>query len=91
MDDSDMTVLDVRQPAEWADGHIPGARFITGAEIPERLNEVSATAPLAVVCGSGYRSAVIASFLRARGHEDVRNVTGGMSAWRKAGLPTERD
>ena len=91
MDDSDITVLDVRQPSEWADGHIPGARFITGAEIPERLNEVSATAPLAVVCGSGYRSAVIASFLRARGHKDVRNVTGGMSAWRKAGLPTERD
>src|SRR5680860_367993 len=74
MDDSAMTVLDVRQPAEWAEGHIPGARFITGAEIPERLNEVSTTEPLAVVCGSGYRSAVIASFLRAHGHNDVRSV-----------------
>ena len=89
LSESDMTVLDVRQPAEWAEGHIPGATFITGAEIPERLNEVSMTEPLAVVCGSGYRSAVIASFLRARGHEDVRNVIGGMSAWRNAGLPTE--
>ena len=91
MDDSDVTVLDVRQPAEWAAGHIPGARFITGADIPERLNDVSTTEPLAVVCGSGYRSAVIASFLRARGHTDVHSVIGGMSAWRNAGLPTESE
>lgn len=91
MDDSDMTVLDVRQPAEWAEGHIPGARFITGAEIPERLDELSTTEPLAVVCGSGYRSAVIASFLRTRGHGEVHNVIGGMSAWRNAGLPTESE
>jgi hydroxyacylglutathione hydrolase len=91
LDDSAITVLDVRQPAEWADGHIPGARFITGAEVPERLNELSTAEPLAVVCGSGYRSSVIASLLRARGHERVSNVVGGMSAWRSAGLPVERD
>jgi len=91
LDDSNMTVLDVRQPAEWAEGHIRGAKFITGAEIPERLNELSMTEPLAVVCGSGYRSAVIASFLRARGHNEVHSVIGGMSAWHRAGLPTESE
>ena len=91
MDETDIAVLDVRQPAEWADGHISGATFITGAEIPERLAEVSTTGRLAVVCGSGYRSAVISSFLRARGHKDVQTVTGGMSAWRNAGLPVETD
>jgi hydroxyacylglutathione hydrolase len=91
MSDSDVTVLDVRQPAEWAAGHIPGAKFITGAEIPERLAEVTTKEPLAVVCGSGYRSAVISSFLRARGHTDAHNVIGGMSAWRNAGLPVETD
>ncbi|MGH2751357.1 MAG: MBL fold metallo-hydrolase [Actinomycetota bacterium] len=90
LDDSAISVLDVRQPAEWAEGHIAGARFITGAEIPARSNELSATEPVAVVCGSGYRSAVMASLLRARGHERVHNVTGGMSAWRNAGLPVER-
>jgi hydroxyacylglutathione hydrolase len=90
LDDSAMTVLDVRQPAEWAAGHIAGARFITGAEVPERLDELSTTEPLAVVCGSGYRSSVIASLLRARGHEEVSNVVGGMSAWRSAGLPVEK-
>jgi len=91
LEESDVAVLDVRQPAEWADGHIRGAQFITGAEVPERLSEVSTAKPLAVVCGSGYRSAVISSYLRARGHEDVRSVVGGMSAWNNAGLPTEND
>jgi hydroxyacylglutathione hydrolase len=91
MAESDIAILDVRQPAEWADGHIPTAQLITGAEVPERLGEVNTTKPLAVVCGSGYRSAVISSYLRARGHEEVRSVVGGMSAWNNAGLPTEND
>ncbi|MGH2700103.1 MAG: MBL fold metallo-hydrolase [Actinomycetota bacterium] len=91
LEGADINVLDVRQPVEWAQGHIPDARFITGAEVPERLNELSTNEPLAVVCGSGYRSSVISSLLRARGHEDVVNVIGGMSAWRNAGLPVEKD
>lgn len=87
LDEGEITVLDVRQPAEWDDGHISGARFITGAELPERIGELDTSEPLAVICGSGYRSAVISSLLRARGHEGVRNVIGGMSAWSNAGLP----
>jgi hydroxyacylglutathione hydrolase len=89
VDDSDITVLDVRQPAEWTGGHIPGAKFITGAEMPERMTEIGTTKTVAVVCATGYRSSVISSFLRARGHTDARNVIGGMSAWRNAGLPVE--
>jgi hydroxyacylglutathione hydrolase len=80
-------VLDVRQPAEWAAGHIEGAAFITGAELPERIDDVSDDRPIAVVCGSGYRSAVAASLLAARGRRVV-NVPGGMGAWRAAGYPT---
>lgn len=85
----ELDVLDVRQPAEWAAGHIPGAVFISGAEVPARTSEVPDGSPLAVVCGSGYRSSVIASLLRARGRE-VANVIGGMEAWDAAGLPIER-
>jgi hydroxyacylglutathione hydrolase len=84
----DVHVIDVRQPAEWAAGHIEGATFITGAEMPERLADVPADRPLAVVCGSGFRSTVIASLLRASGRRDVSNMSGGMSAWRRAGFPT---
>lgn len=84
------TVLDVRQPAEWNAGHIEGAALITGAEIPSRLGEVPARGPLAVICGSGYRSGAIASLLRASGRDDVANVPGGMGTWGALGLPVVR-
>ncbi|MEX2620423.1 MAG: rhodanese-like domain-containing protein [Egibacteraceae bacterium] len=83
----DRTVIDVRQPAEWAGGHIDGATFITGAGLPDRLDEVP-PGPLAVICGSGFRSSVSASLLAHHGRDDVVNVLGGMSAWRQAGHPT---
>lgn len=86
---SEFHVLDVRQPGEWADGHIPDARFITGAELPDRLNELPVDEPVAVICGSGYRSSASASFLKHRGHTNITNVLGGMSAWSQAGYETK--
>ena len=44
--------------------------------------------PVAVVCGSGYRSSVSSSLLASRGYKNIANVLGGMSAWKRAGLPT---
>ena len=84
----DLSVLDVRQPAEWAAGRVPGAVFITGAELPARLDDVP-DGPVAVVCGSGFRSSVAASLLAHHGRGDVVNVVGGMSAWNASGFPTE--
>ena len=43
---------------------------------------------VAVVCGTGYRGSIAASFLKSRGYTDVSNVLGGMTAWKAAGLPT---
>ena len=84
-------LLDVRQPSEWAGGHVPGAVYITGAELPDRLDEVPADRPIAVACGSGYRSSVAASLLARHGRTDVVNVIGGMTAWNNAGLPTTQE
>ena len=86
----ELNVLDVRQPAEWASGHIDGAVFITGAELPRRIEEVPGDKPVAVVCGSGYRSSVAASLLASKGRGDVWNVVGGMSAWKGVGYPAEQ-
>jgi len=80
-------VLDVRQPAEWTAGHIEGARHISGAEINRRLEEVPAARPVAVICGSGFRSSVVASLLQRQGHRRVANVLGGMTGWMQEGLP----
>ncbi|MDP9222260.1 MAG: rhodanese-like domain-containing protein [Actinomycetota bacterium] len=82
--DPHLCVLDVRQPAEWAEGHIAGARFITGAELPQRLDEVPRDELVAVICGSGYRSSAAGSLLRHHGYDQVVNVIGGMSAWSSA-------
>jgi hydroxyacylglutathione hydrolase len=81
-------LLDVRQPGEWDGGVIRGAIRITGAEMPRRLEEVP-DGPVAVICGSGYRSSAMASVLLAAGRGRVHNVLGGMSAWKATGLPVE--
>ncbi len=83
------TVLDVRADSEWAQGHVAGAAHLMGGHVPQRLAEVPA-GPLAVLCGGGYRSTAVASFLQRAGRHDVVNVTGGMGAWKRAGLPLDR-
>jgi hydroxyacylglutathione hydrolase len=84
----DLFVLDVRQPAEWSAGHISGAVHITGAEMTRRVDEIPKDRPVAAICGSGYRSSVVASVLKANGHPRVANVLGGMTGWHAQGLET---
>ena len=92
LDAGEVDLLDVRQPGEWAQGHVAGATFITGGELPRRLGDVARTGrPLAVTCGSGYRSSVAASVLAAETDVEVVNVLGGMSAWNTAGYPTTKE
>lgn len=84
-------VLDVRSDHEWEAGHIESAVHVFAGELPQRLAELPADdAPMAVICGSGYRSTVAASVLERAGYENMISVTGGMTAWRAAGLPMTR-
>jgi hydroxyacylglutathione hydrolase len=83
-----LVVLDVRGRSEWEHGRIPGAVHIPLAELPERLQEIPAGS-IAVHCQGGGRSAIAASLLESAGRLEVANLTGGMSAWSLAGLPTE--
>ena len=86
-----LAVLDVRRRGEYADGHVPGAQSVPLDELPHRVREVEAAhhTPLAVVCGSGYRSSIAGSLLMREGFTNVRNVTGGTSAWIRAGFDVE--
>ena len=83
--------LDVRRDDEWQAGHIPGALHIVGNDIPDQMERLPRDRPIAVVCGSGYRSSVAASLLRRAGFPDVRNVIGGMAAWDALNYPAEKD
>ena len=85
-----MQVVDVRTNDEWKDGHVAGARHIMGGKLVEHLAELPRDLPVALICGSGYRSTVAASVLARAGFENVVNITGGMAAWEQAALPVER-
>ena len=74
-------LLDVRTAGEWAAEHIEGALHIPLPGLPRRLAELPRHDPLAVICGSGYRSSIAASLLREAGFSRVQNVMGGMSAY----------
>lgn len=87
----DVAVLDVRTDDEWAMGHIDGAEHLFAGEIAQGAEPaVEGALEVAVICGSGYRSSVAASLLQARGYGNLINVSGGMSAWQEADLPTSR-
>jgi len=81
-------VLDVRTDGEWNGGHIDGARHVQLGLLPNQLADVPKDRPVAVVCGSGYRSSIASSVLKRSGYENIINVMGGMGAWKAAGLPT---
>jgi hydroxyacylglutathione hydrolase len=80
-------VLDVRTDGEWKGGHIDGAVHVHGGVLKERLRDVPKDRPIAVICGTGYRGSIAASFLKSQGYDNVANVLGGMTAWRSANLP----
>ena len=78
-------VVDVREPEEYEQGHVPGAIHLPQAELASRLDEFPHDRPLALICRSGVRSLRAAQFLRQAGFEQVMSVQGGNEAWRVAG------
>ena len=84
-------LVDVRNPDEYAAGHVPGARNIPLDQVESRVAELDSfkNGPVYLICESGGRSARASQLLAGRGYQAV-NVQGGTYAWRNAGLPTER-
>ena len=84
--DTGVILVDVREPAEWAAGHVEGARHIPLAQLGQRHGGLPVGRPVIAVCRSGARSARAATLLAGQGRE-VSNLDGGMRAWAAAGLP----
>jgi len=87
MRDDGAFVLDVREPDEWAAGHIADATLIPLGQLPTRLSEVPQDQPIVVVCRSGNRSAQGRDILLGAGFQSVTSMAGGMNDWAAAGLP----
>ncbi len=78
-------VLDVREPEEWVEYHIPGATLIPLAQLENRLNEIPTDQQVIVVCRSGNRSQVGRDILQGAGYESSTSMAGGMNQWMAAG------
>ncbi len=74
-------LVDVREPDEYASGHIAGALSIPLKALPNRLNEVPKDRPVVVYCRSGHRSAMAQTFLAQQGYTNVTSMTGGLLSW----------
>lgn len=85
--DDGAQLIDVRESNEWKSGHAPGAKHIPLGSLEGRLKTIARERPVMVMCQSGMRSAQAAKILSSEGF-DVSNVSGGMVAWKRAGLRT---
>jgi glyoxylase-like metal-dependent hydrolase (beta-lactamase superfamily II)/rhodanese-related sulfurtransferase len=86
----DAVVVDVREPFEWLEGHISGAVHLPMFEAVRRAAELPAERPKVVVCAGGLRSSTTISALKRLVPGPWFNVTGGMTAWVKAGYGVQR-
>ena len=81
----DAALVDVREPEEFAGGHVPGALNMPQADLATRLGELPRDHPVLVICQGGFRSLRAAQFLSQCGFPDVASAKGGTEAWRAAG------
>ncbi len=87
----DALVLDVREPPEFAGGHVAGARLLPLRLLIEELPRLPRGRPLLLVCRSGRRTSRALHLLESRGFAALHGLRGGMLAWRAAGLPLETE
>ncbi|HEV2072320.1 MAG TPA: rhodanese-like domain-containing protein [Thermomicrobiales bacterium] len=83
------TFVDVREPDEWAEGHMPGALHIPLGDLVRRENEIPHGGKIVTVCRIGVRSLDAVEILRRTGRKDVKSMAGGMIEWTKNGRAVE--
>jgi rhodanese-related sulfurtransferase len=83
-------LLDVREPWEYQQGHVPGAQLIPLGELERRVSEVPRDRPVLAICHSGQRSLAAAGYLHQLGYTSVSNVDGGTAAWIERGFPVDK-
>jgi rhodanese-related sulfurtransferase len=86
--DAGAFILDVRQPEEWNEFHIPGSTLIPLGELASRVDELPRDQEIVVVCRSGNRSAQGRDILLEAGFTQVTSMAGGVTQWNAAGYPT---
>ncbi len=83
----DVAIVDVREPAEWLTGHLPGARLVPLAQLRADPRGALPRDKVVFVCARGKRSETAATVALQVGRAQVYSLSGGTDAWRAAGLP----
>lgn len=88
----DAVVIDVREPTEYVEGHLPDSRNIPLSQLPSLASDLEKLKdkPLILVCRSGARSSSACSRLIKMGFTNVNNLSGGVGDWAQAGLPLKK-
>ena len=85
-------VIDVCDAAEFAAGHVGGAKNIPLSDLENKLGAAvkNKALPLILVCQSGARSGRAVAIAKKLGYENAQNLSGGLASWRAANLPVEK-
>ena len=83
-------VIDVREPSEYAEGHIPNAVNIPLRSVTENLDKIPTEKPVVVYCSSGYRAAIAMTSLRVLGYTTISGFPPSIKGWKAAKEPLEK-
>jgi rhodanese-related sulfurtransferase len=86
-------VVDVREPEEFAAGHVGGARNVPLGQLQDKLPGAvkNKTVPLLLTCATGARAQRAVAVAKKLGYEKAQAIAGGLKAWKQANLPTEKN
>lgn len=92
LDNSELLILDVRTPGEYAAGHVPGAENIPHTELGQHLERLDAyrDKPVVLYCKSGRRAAMAEEILGKAGFKQLLHLDGDMDAWQAGGFPQQK-
>ena len=89
--DSGVTIVDVRDAKDWAQGHIPDAKLVSLSTLRTAAKENLPRRGVLFVCAAGVRSQLAARLALEAGVKEVYSLVGGTNAWAKAGLSVTRE
>ena len=85
----DVYLVDIRTPAEVAQGAIPGATYLPMHLVPLRMHELPRDKDVVLYCRSGARSYHACAYLAQQGFDNVINLRGGIISWASEGFPID--
>jgi rhodanese-related sulfurtransferase len=83
-------VVDVREPSEYAEGHIANAVNIPLRSLTENLDKIPTDKPALLYCTSGHRTAIAMTVLRVLGYDNISSFPPSIKGWTAAGEPLEK-